>query len=131
MSLLNYGVLIREDDDEWSVTLTDSLGWNVVAESWTWELRFSKSSDRETLVLSLTAISAVISGGYAPDFGANPTMTLLFQMTGAQSASLTPETHYVDVKATEADGTVHFFEPAHGRLVVRDPEGSLGYVEYA
>ena len=119
---VNYGILVQGGEDAWSVVLTDSAGWPAAAEAtWVWKLLFGERKTRGTLALALTATSATRS----TVTDANDTMTMIFDITPVESATLPVGVYYVECEATEpAPGSEeHYYGAAWGELTVRAPDG--------
>ena len=120
MAAADYGVISRGGADAWSVVLTDSAGWSAASEAaWVWKLLLGTRKDRSALSLAITATSQVRSTVTA----ANDTMTLIFNITPVQSATLPVGVYYIDCEGTEAGGEEHYYNAGWGELTVREPEG--------
>ncbi len=117
---VNYGTIVQGGEDAWSVVLTDSAGWAAAAATtWVWKLLFGSRKTRTTSALTLTAASATRT----TVTDANDTMTMIFNITPVQSATLPVGVYYIECEAAEATGEEHYYNAAWGELTVRDPEG--------
>lgn len=118
MADLNYGTVIQGGLDQWTVIITDLVGWAAGSNSWTWKMLVGRDSAPTTAVVTITATSAAIT----TVLETSDTMTLVFDLSRANSDLLTPGRYLVEIEGT--DGTdERYYDCVHGYLNSRTPEG--------
>ena len=103
-------------NDPFTIEITNTNGWPVGADSWTWEVLLSRAVAGSTPDLTLTA-SAGLDGNV---------LTLTFNATPAETAALPGggrTKFYVDVRSTDGSGVVSYYDVVQGYAWARDPAG--------
>jgi len=114
----DYGTVVQGGLKTWTVVLTDSAGWAVGSDSWTWKMLVGRDSAPTTAVVTITSTSSVIT----TVTDTSDTMTLVFNLTRLNSDLLTPGRYLVEIEGLSGTDE-RYYDEAHGAFLSRTPEG--------